>query len=125
MAELKNHILYDGECPFCAAFVKLVRLREAVGGLRLVNARDGGPEVERARALGFDLDEGMVLHLDGQDYHGADCLNRLALLSTGSGVFNRLSALLFRSGWVARVSYPVLRAGRNLTLRLLGRTKIG
>ncbi|MEO1469439.1 MAG: DCC1-like thiol-disulfide oxidoreductase family protein [Pseudomonadota bacterium] len=116
-----NVLIYDGECPFCAAFVKLVRLREAVGGLRLVNARDGGPEVEAAIAEGYRLNDGMLLRLDGQSYYGDECLNRLALLSSRSTAFNRLNYWLFRSPRLSRISYPVLKRGRALALALLGR----
>ena len=119
-----NHLIYDGECPFCSRYVHLARIREVAGPVTLLNARNGGPECERARALGYDLNEGMMLHLGGQDYFGADCLNRLALLSTRSGVFNRMTALVFRSPAVARFGYPLLRAGRNATLRILGRSNI-
>ncbi|GMG83953.1 DCC1-like thiol-disulfide oxidoreductase family protein [Paralimibaculum aggregatum] len=122
---IRNHIIYDGDCPFCSSYVGLMRLKQAIGPVALIDAREGGPEVERARALGFDLDDGMLLHLDGRDHHGADCLNRLALLSTRSGLFNRLSAWLFRSETLARVAYPLLRAGRNATLMLLGRRRLG
>lgn len=117
-------LLYDGECPFCAAYVSMVRLRDAVGPMPLINAREGGPEVREARAAGLDLDEGMVLKLDGRLYHGQDCVNRLALITTPSGGFNRLNAWVFRSPTRSRILYPVLRSGRNLALRLLGRTKM-
>lgn len=117
-------IVYDGECPFCSAYVKLVRLRDTIGDVRLANARDGGPIVEEVRRAGFDLDEGMALKYQGRIYHGADCMNLLALLSTPSSAFNRVNGLMFRSPAVSRILYPVLRAGRNATLRLLGRRKI-
>jgi hypothetical protein len=39
-------------------------------------------------------------------------------------VFNRLTYWSFRSRRASRVLYPVLRAGRNLVLKLLGRTRI-
>jgi predicted DCC family thiol-disulfide oxidoreductase YuxK len=122
---MDNHLIYDGDCPFCSAFVRMKRLQEAAGPVRLVNAREGGAEVARARQLGYDLDEGMLLHLDGRDYHGADCLRQVEMLSTGSGLFNRASALMFRRPAVARAVYPVMKAGRALTLRLLGRTRLG
>jgi hypothetical protein len=67
----------------------------------------------------------MVLLMGGRRYHGADCINMLAMLSTPVGAFNRVNAALFRSRTASRVLYPVLRSGRNLVLRLLGRTKIG
>jgi predicted DCC family thiol-disulfide oxidoreductase YuxK len=117
-------IVYDGECPFCSRFVAMLRLRETLGSIALVNARDGGPEVEEARAAGLDLDEGMVLKFDGRLYHGDDCIHRLALLSTPSGAFNRVNAAIFRSRTASRVLYPVLRTGRNAVLRLLGRRRL-
>lgn len=119
-----NYLIYDGQCPFCSRYVRLSRFREAVGDVRLIDARDGGPEVEAARAAGHDLDDGMLLHLDGQDYHGADCLNRIALLSSNSGAFNRLNRALFRSPRLSAIAYPTLRAARNATLRLLGRPRL-
>jgi hypothetical protein len=117
-------LIYDGYCPFCSRYVRYLRLREAVGELRLVDAREGGPEVEAAKAEGLDLDEGMVLRLGDATYHGADCLNRLALMSSPSGVFNRLNAALFRSPRLSALGYPVLRCGRNLALRLLRRPRL-
>ena len=39
-----NWLVYDGDCPFCSRYVQLLRIREAVGPLRLVNARDGGAQ---------------------------------------------------------------------------------
>jgi predicted DCC family thiol-disulfide oxidoreductase YuxK len=117
-------IVYDGQCPFCSRYVKLVRLRESLGQVRLVNAREGGPLVDELQRAGVDLDEGMALKLDGRLYHGHDCIHMLALLSTPSSAFNRLNAALFRSPRAARLLYPVLRTGRNAALRLLGRSKI-
>lgn len=122
---LKPTIIYDGECPFCSRYVSLLRLRDALGSVELLNARDGGPLVEEIRRRGLDLDQGMVLAIDGQLFHGAECLHRLALMTTGSGIFNRVNAWIFRSRTASEILYPALRAGRNAALALLGRTKIG
>ena len=118
-------IVYDGECPFCAAYVRMTRLRASAGPVRLVDARSGAPEVAEARAAGLDLDRGMVVKLDGRLYHGDGAMTALALLTTPSGAFNRLMRALFRRPALARVLYPPMVAGRNLTLRLLGRRPIG
>jgi len=123
-AQRGNFLIYDGECPFCSRYARLTRLRDAVGGLRLINARDRTSEVDAAIAAGFTFDDGMLLHLDGQYHHGADCLNRLALLSSRSTLFNRWTYAMFRSPRAARLMYPVLRAGRNAVLRLLGRRRL-
>ena len=124
-------ILYDGECPFCTGFAKLVRLRENVGVVRIVNAREGGPELEAVRAAGLDIDEGNAV-LEGWDgraaaciHHGADAQGWLAARSrplTPVGLFLRA---LFATPALGRASYPMLRATRNLALRLMGRGGIG
>jgi hypothetical protein len=120
-----NYLIYDGDCPFCSRYVRLVRLRETVGHVTLIDARSPSPEVEDAKARGYILDSGMVLRLDGNFHYGADCLNRLALLSSRSTTFNRLTYLLLRSPAVARWTYPLLRGGRRAVLTLLGRSRLG
>ena len=88
-ASSDNWLIYDGECPFCSQYVKLVRIREAVGGLKLLNARDGGPQYDEVLRAGLDLDEGMVLKLNDRLYHGDDCIHALAMLSEPKGFFNQ------------------------------------
>jgi len=117
-------IIYDGDCPFCAAYVRMTRLRTAAGRVALVNARDGGPVVDEARVEGLDLDAGMVVEAGGRLYHGDAAMTLLAGLTTPSGAFNRVTAWAFRSPSRARLIYPPLVAGRNLTLRILGRRKL-
>ncbi len=119
------YVVYDGECPFCTEYVKLVRLREAVGKVNLVNAREPHPAADYARAQGVDFDQEMALVMNGEVHSGADCMNRLALMSTGAGPFNAVMAKVFASPRVSRALYPFLRTGRNVTLRLMGRRKIG
>jgi predicted DCC family thiol-disulfide oxidoreductase YuxK len=117
-------LVYDGECPVCSTYVRYMRIKKSVGDLTLINARESGEWVQRVRSAGYDLDEGMVLIYGGRIYHGADCINMLALLSSRSGLFNRVNAAIFRHEGLSRVLYPVLRSGRNLLLRLLGREKL-
>jgi predicted DCC family thiol-disulfide oxidoreductase YuxK len=117
-------ILYDGECPFCSAYVKMLRLRDAAGDVALLNVREPHPLVSEAEALGLDLDEGMAVKMDGHFYHGAEAMHRLALLSTRSGLWNRLVRAMFRHEPLTRYLYPPLRAGRNATLKVLGRERL-
>jgi predicted DCC family thiol-disulfide oxidoreductase YuxK len=117
-------IVYDGECPFCTSYVKLLRLREAIGPVSLVDARDGGPHVARLKELGYVLDEGMVFVWKGQIFHGADCMHKLSLLSSPSSIFNKANSLVFRSSAASRFLYPMLRAGRNVMLTMLGRRRL-
>ena len=119
-------IVYDGECPFCAAYVRMTRLRESVGPVMLVDARTTDhPVLAEIATAKLDLDTGMVVKLDGRLHHGDAAMTAIALMTTPSGLFNRVMRALFRRPGLARVLYPPMVAGRNLTLRLLGRRRIG
>jgi len=113
-------IVYDGACPLCSAYVRMVRLKQALGDVRLVDAREGGPVVEEVMAQGFDLDQGMAMKMGGRFYHGGQVMHMIAMMSSEAGLFNRLHAWAFRSPLRAKVLYPPLRTGRNIALRLLG-----
>lgn len=117
-------IVYDGECPFCSRFVTWQRLKESVGPVTMFDAREGGDLVSSLWEAGYDLNDGMVLIWKNQIFHGDDCVNRLALLSSRSGLFNKLNSVVFRSPAVSRFMYPILRAGRNAVLQILGRKKL-
>jgi predicted DCC family thiol-disulfide oxidoreductase YuxK len=114
-------LVYDGACPFCSAYVKYLRVRESVGVLHLVDARKGGPIVDEIRAARLDLNEGMVLKIGSRFFHGAACINVLAVLSSRSTWFDRINAAIFHSSAISRWIYPALRAGRGATTRILGR----
>jgi len=113
-------LIYDGECPFCANYIRLLRIREQLE-LKLVNARNGGEVVALVVSKGYDLDEGFVLHIADRYYHGDECMHILALLSTPSNWFNRMNKTIFSRPRLARLLYPVLRTVRNTTLKLMGR----
>ena len=116
-------IIYDGDCPFCQAYVGMVRLQEHYS-VDLINARDPHPLVEAATERGLDLDEGMIVVLEDEFYHGDDAMTRMALMTTKSGVLRRLTKWTFTSPWRSRNLYPILRGGRNITLKFLGHKKI-
>jgi predicted DCC family thiol-disulfide oxidoreductase YuxK len=118
-------LIYDGECPFCRFYVKYLKIRESLGDLHLVDARENVAIVDEVRAAQIDLDKGMVLKIGNRIYVGAECIQILALLSSRSTIFSRVNALIFRSAALSRLLYPVFRAGRNMTLLFLGRTRIG
>ncbi|SHF35103.1 Protein of unknown function, DUF393 [Marinomonas polaris DSM 16579] len=117
-------LIYDKECPACHFYCQIVRIRQSVGELVLIDARDNPEVMVEVNAKGLDIDQGMVLKMDGQLYYGADAIHLLALLSGRSGVFNRLNYWLFSSKKVAAILYPVLRSCRNVLLKILGKTKI-
>lgn len=113
-------VFYDGECPFCSAYVRLLRLREAVGRVELIDARSDDVRVGALKDAGVDLNAGMAVRYGGTLYHGADAMRILSVLSADGGILRAV----MKSPRRAKVVYPFLRAGRGLVLRLLGRKPI-
>ncbi len=75
-------IIYDGDCIFCQNYVRLVRLRETLGKVELVDARSQDPRVRKYQREGYNLNEGMLFVWNGRIYHGSDAVHVLAGLST-------------------------------------------
>lgn len=117
-------LVYDRECPVCNAYCQIVRIRESVGDLKIVNAREQSEVLDEITDRGLDIDQGMVLKMGDELYYGSDAIHMLALIGTRSGVFNRLNYWAFRSKSVSSVLYPALRFFRNLLLKILGKSKI-
>ena len=80
--------------------------------------------MDEITAAGLDIDQGMVLKVGDRLYYGSDAIHTLSLMGTRSGLFNRMSFLLFKSKKVAAVIYPGLRFCRNLLLKILRKSKI-
>lgn len=117
-------LVYDKECPVCNAYCQMTRIRQSVGELRLVDAREPSNIMDEITHKGWDIDQGMVLKVDGNLYYGSDAIHALSLMSSQSGIFNRVNYWIFRSPLLSHLFYPLLRTGRNLLLRLLGKSKI-
>ena len=117
-------LVYDKECPACDQYCRIVRIREELGDLVIIDAREESEVLKEITAKGLDIDQGMVLKMDDELYYGADAIHALALISSRSGVFNRINYWLFKSKRLSKVLYPFLRSCRNLLLKVLGRTKI-
>ena len=116
-------IVYDGDCPFCRAYAGMVRLQENYS-VELINAREPHPLVDEATEKGLDLDEGMIVVLEDKFYHGDDAMTRMALMTTKSSLLRRLTKWTFTSPGRSRLLYPILRGGRNMSLKVLGHKKI-
>lgn len=112
-------LVYDGECPVCKTYCKYIRIREAVGNLQLVDARQPSALMDEITAAGLDIDQGMVLKFKDVIYYGPDAIHMLTLLSTPSGIFNRINYYVFSTKLGAKIFYPLGKAFRTLLLKLL------
>ncbi len=117
-------IYYDGECPVCSHYVRYYRLADSDRQIFIVDLRKNPGKVAEFQGMGFDVDEGLIIVLDDEIYHGEQAVHVLALLSTPIGVFNRTNHWIFSRRRLARMIYPLMVGGRNLLLMLLGRSKI-
>ncbi len=114
------YVVYDDDCPFCRNYCKYVRLKENVGNLHLVDARKELELMNEITKMGLDIDQGMVLKIDARIYYGADAIHILSLLSSRSGIFNRINYYIFNSEKASKILYPFLRDCRSLALKVMG-----
>ena len=120
-----DYLLYDGECPACSSYVAFSRLRELHPSLRVLDARENPDLVEDLRRRGYEINEGMVMQLDGRIFFGAEATRQIARHAQGNGTLR--GAVLDAVGdapW-SRALYPVLNRCRRLLLLALGRELIG
>jgi predicted DCC family thiol-disulfide oxidoreductase YuxK len=117
-------LIYDGECPICSAYCKALAIRQLDSRFEIINARQYHPILKNINEMGLDLEEGFVLKIENEYFHGADAINRLALIATPVGLFNRLNYFIFRSAYLSKILYPFLRTGRSILLYLLGIKKL-
>ena len=117
-------LVYDKQCPACDFYCRRIEVHDNAGEMEIIDARVDSEIRDQVTQLGWDIDQGMVVKIDGALYYGADAIHVLAQLSSRSGWFNRLNYWLFKSPRLAGRLYPLLRSCRNLLLKLLGRTKI-
>lgn len=104
----------------------MVRIKQAVGRLHILNAREavGHPLMEEIAAQGLDLNQGIAVKFHDKLYHGRDALHLLALIGSETGWLNRLNVVLFRHRKTVDFAYPFMKGVRDLTLKALGRMPI-
>lgn len=117
-------IYYDGQCPFCSNYVRLVDLREAANDVALVDLRQDVGIRSALIDAGYDLDGGMVVDVDGELYHGKEAAQVLSRLSGRGSFFLKANHFLFKSEVLSTPLYSLMRIGRDATLFILGRSRI-
>lgn len=124
MKQQSVYLIYDKECPVCDNYCSMINIKQSIGELILVDAREESDWLEQTTLKGLDIDQGMVLIIKDTYYYGSDAINALALISSENGIFNQFNYWCFKSKTISAVLYPLFRSFRNLLLKVLGKTKI-
>jgi predicted DCC family thiol-disulfide oxidoreductase YuxK len=123
-AEPKNiRIYYDGACPFCNSYVRLLRIRASFN-VELIDAREYPLVARQFAAEGMSLNAGMAVEIGSVRYHGAAAIQLLALIDTPGNAFNWINYHLFRHKWLAKCLYPIMRCARSIILAVTKRSFI-
>ena len=117
-------IIYDEECPFCADFVALNNLRKSGYLVRLVNARENEDELVSDLSAKYNLDDGMIVIVDGSVLYGAAAAMFIAASYSRRGIRSAMYALLLSNKHMALAVYPVLVALRKFFFRIIGKNLI-
>ena len=91
MTDKKVLLIYDKQCPACNFYCNIVRIRESVGELVLVDARENSEVMDEITKRDWDIDQGMVLKVGEQLYYGSDAIYILSTIGSQSNLFNRFN----------------------------------
>lgn len=116
----KIEILYDDQCPVCRGYCTKVRLKEDAHEITLTDARKPGALMEEVTAQGLDIDEGMVVKIDGKIYYGSEAMRVLVPLTKAG----RVQRLLFGTKNLSAAVYGFCKTVRNILLCALRIRKI-
>ncbi len=117
-------IIYDGQCPLCAFYMRTLRLKKVFSHVEFLDARLQDARVIDYTRQGYDINKGLLVILGSSVYSGSEAMRVLVGCSTRMGFFNECNARIFSSPFLSKVLYPVLTGGRRILLFLLRRKLI-
>ena len=96
------------------------------GNVVLVNSRTqpDHPIHDRILAEGINLDDGGVILKDGEMYGGVTAMEKLAATRYKRWTQAGLFLTIFGRGWIAKITYPILKGIRDIWITLSGAGKI-
>ncbi len=117
---MKVTIVYDGGCPFCAEYVRYQDLKARAESIELVDARSDPQALVRLAIDAADLEDGMVVIVDGVAHRGAEAVHALSNLSQPPRRWWVAAvARASRSAARSRLLYPIFKLGRRIALTFL------
>ncbi len=113
-------LYYDDECPFCKEYSKYIELRKKYE-VQLINARESIEKIKTFREKGFDINDGMIVELDGDIYQGADAAKLLDECISKDKFIDKVISFFVKVPGFKQVIYPIILLFRRIILKISGR----
>jgi len=126
VTEDDTSVVFDGQCPFCRVYAASLEGENGINntGVTKIDARCAPELVAQLAHKGIDINTGIVLIKGETIYQDSAALTLLAQQHGASGVLATLHHRLLRYRFLSLAIYPLLRALRNIYLRLVGQAAI-
>jgi len=106
---MKIELYYDRECLFCNYYANYIKIKQK-HDLKLFNARDYIDTINGFKKLGFDINNGFIIIINGEKiYQGVDAiifLNKLA----------KKKKFLYDNYIFRNFIYPIIKQLRKVVL---------
>tara|TARA_Y100001968_G_scaffold54362_1_gene45574 strand:+ start:209 stop:610 length:402 start_codon:yes stop_codon:yes gene_type:complete len=117
----KSLFIYDGECPFCNHFAKLLELKRQLPTFEIIDGRKDLALLTKLYNQGYDLNNGAILIHNGNIKHGADAINWVSSqIKEPNDSILEILRIIFTSNKRTNFLFPVLLWSRRLSLTLKG-----
>lgn len=117
-------VVYDGDCLFCNNLMHLAKIKSKFHEINLIDARQRDHPMVQKYKSEYNFDQGMLVVVGNEEYHGAFALNVLSMLGY-TGIFTPALLFLFKNKTLSSFAYPFLKFGRAIFLFLRGKGFIG
>lgn len=119
-----DFLLYDGECPVCSRYVLWTNIRNKHPEIALLDARQQPELVAALRTEGIEINNTMLLQVDGRSFVGAAAMAKISSYMPQNTLRQRVLRRLTSSQLLLQSIYLGLVLGRKLLLALLRRRQI-
>ena len=114
--------IYDGECPFCNHFAQLLELKSRIPSLQVLDGRENLEQLTKLYKLGYDLNKGAILIINGKILHGAAAINWICSeLKEPNDSLLEVLRIIFISNKRSMLLFPFLLWGRRILLTVKGK----
>ena len=114
--------IYDGECPFCNHFAQLLELKSRIPSLQVLDGRENLEQLTKLYKLGYDLNNGAILIINGKIKHGAEAINWICSeLKEPNNTLLEVLRIIFISNKRSMLLFPFLLWGRRILLTVKGK----